>query len=89
LAKLLDEKKVDFYMESAYPTYLINRQGAAVLILRCWKSGMEEYRGLVFTKGISGAIRLEDLRGKMIAFEDPGSTSGYFSSQSLASKERV
>ena len=27
---------------------------------------------------ISGIVRLEDLRGKIIAFEDPGSTSGYF-----------
>jgi phosphonate transport system substrate-binding protein len=78
LTKLLEEKKVDFYMESPYPTYLINRQGAAVLILRRWKSGIGEYRGLVFTKSDSGATRLEDLRGKMIAFEDPGSTSGYF-----------
>jgi len=78
LAKLLEEKNVDFYMESSYPTYLINRQGIAVLILRRWKGGMAEYRSLIFTKTDSGLSRLEDLRGKMIAFEDPGSTSGYF-----------
>jgi phosphonate transport system substrate-binding protein len=78
LAKLLEEKKVDFYMESPYPTYVINKQGAAVLILRRWKSGIAEYRSLIFTKSDSKANRLEDLRGKIIAFEDPGSTSGYF-----------
>jgi phosphonate transport system substrate-binding protein len=78
LAKLLEEKKVDFYMESPYPTYVINKQGAAVLILRRWKSGMAEYRSLIFTKSDSKTNRLEDLRGKIIAFEDPGSTSGYF-----------
>jgi phosphonate transport system substrate-binding protein len=78
LAKLLEEKKVDFYMESSYPTYLINRQGIAVLILRRWKGGMAEYRSLIFTKTDSGPSRLEELRGKMIAFEDPGSTSGHF-----------
>jgi phosphonate transport system substrate-binding protein len=78
LAKLLEEKKVDFYMESPYPTYLINRQGAAVLLLRRWKGGMGEYRSLLFTKRDSGTTRLEDFRGKIIAFEDPGSTSGYF-----------
>jgi phosphonate transport system substrate-binding protein len=78
MAKLLDEKNVDFYMESTYPTYLINKQGAAVLILRRWKGGQPEYRSLIFTKKGGGITRLEELRGKMIAFEDPGSTSGYF-----------
>lgn len=78
MVKLLDQKKVDFYMESPYPTYLINRQGAAVLILRRWKGGLPEYRSLIFAKKDGGMTRLEDLRGKMIAFEDPGSTSGYF-----------
>jgi phosphonate transport system substrate-binding protein len=78
LAKLLEERKVDFYMESPYPTYLINKQGAAVLILRRWKSGLAEYRGLIVSRTDGGIARLEDLPGKMIAFEDPGSTSGYF-----------
>lgn len=78
LVKLLDEKRVDFYMESPYPTYLINRQGAATLLLRRWKGGIAEYRSIIFTNKESGISRVEELRGKMIAFEDAGSTSGYF-----------
>ena len=78
MAKFIEEKKIDFYMESPYPTYLINKQGAAILLLRRWKSGMAEYRGLILGKKDSEVNRLEQLRGKMIAFEDPGSTSGYF-----------
>jgi phosphonate transport system substrate-binding protein len=78
MMKLLEEKRVDFYMESPYPTYLINHLGAATLLLRRWKGGMAEYRSLIFTGKESGIARLEDLRGKFIAFEDPGSTSGYF-----------
>jgi phosphate/phosphite/phosphonate ABC transporter binding protein len=78
MTKLLDEKRVDFYMESPYATYLINRLGAARLLLRRWKDGVGEYRSLIFTSKTSGIARLEDLRGKIIAFEDPGSTSGYF-----------
>ncbi len=78
MMKLLDEKQVDFYMESPYPTYLINHLGAATLLLRRWKGGMAEYRSLIFTGKESGIARLEELRGKIIAFEDPGSTSGYF-----------
>jgi phosphonate transport system substrate-binding protein len=78
LAKLLEEKKVDFYTDSPYPTYVINKQGAARLILRRWRGGMAEYRGVLFARKDGGAAKLEDLRGKLIAFEDPGSTSGYF-----------
>jgi phosphonate transport system substrate-binding protein len=78
MMKLLEEKRVDFYMESPYSTYLINRLGAARLLLRRWKGGLGEYRSLIFTSKESQVKRLEDLRGKIIAFEDPGSTSGYF-----------
>lgn len=76
--KLLEEKRVDFYLESPFPTYLINRSATATLLLRRWKSAMTEYRGIIFTRKASRIARLEDLRGKMIAFEDAGSTSGYF-----------
>ena len=79
LAKLLEQKKVDFYMESPYPTYVINNvHGAAKLLLRRWKGGMVEYQSLIFTKRNSEIKRLEDLRGKIIVFEDPGSSSGHF-----------
>lgn len=78
MVKLLEEKKVDFYLESPYPTYLINRLGVGVLLLRRWKSGMAEYRSLIFARKDNETNRLENLRGKMIAVEDPGSTSGYF-----------
>jgi phosphonate transport system substrate-binding protein len=79
LAKLLDQKKVDFFMESPYPTYVVNQvHGAGKLLLRRWKGGKAEYRSLIATNKASGTSRLQDLRGKIIAFEDPESTSGYF-----------
>jgi phosphonate transport system substrate-binding protein len=79
LADLLRQKKVDFYMESPYPTYIINSvHGAGRLLLRRWKRGASEYQSLIFTKAGGEAKRLEDLRGRIISFEDPGSTSGHF-----------
>ena len=79
LVKMLEQKEVDFYLESPYPTYIINNvHGAGKLLLRRWKSGMSEYRSLIFTKKDSSLSRLQDLRGKIVAFEDPESTSGYF-----------
>jgi phosphonate transport system substrate-binding protein len=78
LAKLLEQHKIDFYMESAYPTYVINSvHGAGKLLLRRWKSGMAEYYSVIFTSRNSEIKRLEDLKGKTIVFEDADSTSGY------------
>ena len=79
LASLLTERKADFYMESPHPTYLINSvYGAGKLLLRRWKGGMAEYHALIFTNRNGEIKRLEDLRGKIVAFEDPGSTSGHY-----------
>jgi phosphonate transport system substrate-binding protein len=79
LAKLLDQNKVDFFMESPYPTYVVNQvHGAAKLLLRRWKGGKAEYRSLIATTKNAGINRIQDLRGKIIAFEDAESTSGYF-----------
>ena len=79
LAKLLEQGRVDFYIESAYATYIINDvEGAARLLLRRWQRGKPEYQSFIFTNRNSGINRLDDLRGKIIVFEDRESTSGYF-----------
>jgi phosphonate transport system substrate-binding protein len=78
LAKLLNERKVDFYVESPYPTYIINKQTGARVLLRRWKDGASDYRGVLFTTKDSGVTRLDDLLGRIVAFEDSGSTSAYF-----------
>jgi phosphonate transport system substrate-binding protein len=79
LVRLLEQRKVDFYMDSPYPTYVINNvQGAAKLLLRRWQRGKPEYQSLIFTKRNSEVRRLQDLRGKIIVFEDPDSSSGHF-----------
>jgi phosphonate transport system substrate-binding protein len=87
LARLIEQKKVDFYMESPYPTYLVNDvHGVARLLLRRWKGGMAEYRSLIFTKKNGEINRLEDLRGKVVVFEDPESTSGHFLPRSFLTR---
>ena len=58
LVKLLEQKRVDFFLESPYPTYIIDYvHGAGKPILRRWKSGMAEYQSLIFTRagGTSGS----------------------------------
>ena len=78
LVKLLEQKRVDFYMDSPYPTYMVNYvHGAGKSLLRRWKSGVAEYQSFIFARRHGGINRLEDLRGHTIVFEDPSSTSGY------------
>ncbi len=78
LTRLLEQRRVDFYLESVYPTYTINYvHGAGKTLLRRWKGGQAEYQSLIFTKRDGGIKQLADLRGKTIIFEDPGSSSGY------------
>jgi phosphonate transport system substrate-binding protein len=79
LASLLSARKADFYMESPHPTHMINNvYGAGKLLLRRWKGGMADYHAAIFTTKNGGTKRVEDLQGKIIAFEDAESTSGYF-----------
>jgi len=88
LASLLSERKADFYMESPHPTYMINSvYGAGKLLLRRWKGGMADYHASIFTTRNGETKRLEDLKGKVIAFEDPESTSGYFLPKLLLAKK--
>jgi phosphonate transport system substrate-binding protein len=48
---------------------------------------MSEYRSLIFTRRNGEINRLEDLRGKVVAFEDPESTSGYFLPHSFLTRK--
>jgi phosphonate transport system substrate-binding protein len=49
---------------------------------------MADYHALIFTRNNGATKRLEDLQGKIIAFEDPESTSGYVLPKMLLSKKR-
>ena len=83
LVKLIEEGRIHFYMESLYATYLVNERTGARLLLRRWKKGRSEYRSVIFARRDSGLRDLDDLRGKLVVFEDPGSTSGYALPRSL------
>ncbi len=54
-----------------------NREAKAQIVAVDVWHGKTNYTSRVFVRRDSGFTRLEDLRGKNIAFVDPGSTSGY------------
>ena len=75
LSQALKEGKVDLFHDSVVPTLVFSKRAGSVPILRQWKYGEADYKGLIVVKKNSGIDSLADLKGKVIAFEEPHSTS--------------
>lgn len=78
MAKLLQSGGVDIYIDSPFPVLMTQHLAGNQVVLRRWKRGVAAYAGVIFTRGDSGVTDLRQLGGKMLAFEEPFSTSSYF-----------
>lgn len=70
--------QVDLYLDSLYPAMIVCSRSGAVPILRRWKGGVAEYHSVLLTTADSGVASVDDLPGRMLAFDDEASTSGFF-----------
>lgn len=77
MVRLLRQGAVDLTSETAFSAVHFAEEGGAEFLLREWKKGIAEYRSIFIARRDSGIRSLEDLRGRRMAFEDPGSTSGF------------
>jgi len=77
MAAFVKEGKADLYIDSAFPTMAVSRLSGIKLLLRRWKKELAEYHSVIFAKQSSSISELGDLKGKMISFEEPFSSSGY------------
>ena len=78
MGTLLKERKVDVYIDSLFPSIAANLLSGSKFLLRRWKRGRPEYRSVIYEKKDSNLHRVENLKGHILAFEEPFSTSGYF-----------
>jgi len=78
LIKYLREGKVDIVTETPFSSIIYMEKAGAKPLLRRWKKSVSRYNSYIFVRKDSGINSLKDLKGKVIAFEDPGSTTGYF-----------
>lgn len=77
MAGFLREGKADVFIDSVFPSLVVSRLSGSKLLLRRWKKGRGDYHAVVFVRKDSGITRLEELKGKRIAFEEEFSSSGY------------
>ncbi|MDH3660012.1 MAG: phosphate/phosphite/phosphonate ABC transporter substrate-binding protein, partial [Alphaproteobacteria bacterium] len=77
LVEGLQSGHVDVYFDSPLIFASVARETGLQPALRSWKKGVAEYHSVIFTKASSSIETLNDLQGRIIAFEEPTSTSGY------------
>lgn len=78
MIRYIKEGRVDWVTEGLFASFKYRERAGSDFILRKWKKGVSEYRTVFITRKGSGIEGLADLKGRRIAFEDPGSTSAYF-----------
>lgn len=89
LARAVTEDKVDFFHDSVVPTIVLSKWSGSVPILRQWKYGEAEYYGVILVKKDSGIDTLSGLRGKVIAFDEPHSTSAHILPRMLLVENKI
>lgn len=76
-AHALREGKLDVFFDSPFPSIAVQNLARTKFLLRRWKKGVEKYHSVIFVLKDSGIKNLQGLKGKIFAFEEPFSTSGY------------
>ena len=77
MARFLAEGTVDVYFDSPLPTLAAQEISGSEVILRRWKGGDAEYWSTYIALRGNGIDGVEDFVGKVIALDEPHSTSGY------------
>ncbi len=75
---LMQSGQVSVYLDSPFPSLTLAETGASRIVLRRWKKGVEQYHSVIFVHKDNAIDTLEDLKGKMIGFEEEFSTSSYY-----------
>lgn len=77
MANALRRGEIDVYIDSPFVIAQMSRQVGARPLLRRWKKGAAEYHTLFVAHRDAGIASFDDLLGRVIAFDDPQSSSGH------------
>lgn len=77
MARLMADSKVDLFLDSAFPVLAVNREaGSQSILLRTAKEDAG-YHSVFIARADSGVETLADVKGSVVVFQEPHSTSGF------------
>lgn len=77
MTELVGSGEIDLYYDSLYPALIVREETGAQPLVRGWRGGAPVYHTVFFARADSGLTSAEDMVGRMIAFDDEASTSGF------------
>ena len=77
MGQFLKEGDVDIYFDSPFPALVVQDIAESKFLLRRTKEGVSAYWSTYVSLGSKGFKEPKDFLGKIIAFEEPRSTSGF------------
>lgn len=89
LAQAVREGKIDFFHDSVAPTMVMSKWSGSIPLLRQWKYNEAEYYSVILVKKDSGIDALSGLKGKVLAFDEPHSTSAHILPRMLLVEKKL
>lgn len=77
MIKGIQKKEVDFYVDSALTSVVVNHHSNSKMLLKRWKNGISKTNSVFFVNEDSPIKNIKDLKRKKVAFSSPHSTTGY------------
>ncbi len=81
--------EADIAWLATFAYVLAHQKYGAEVVLTTVRNGLAKYRGQFVTQADSGIKKLEDINGKIIAYTDASSTSGYIYPSALLKKKGI
>ncbi|MFH2202938.1 MAG: phosphate/phosphite/phosphonate ABC transporter substrate-binding protein [Elusimicrobiota bacterium] len=89
MAKLIENDQIDIAWMGTKNYLRLHQETGVSAFLRPVRRGKPYYGGLIIARADSGITRLSDLKGKVFAFVDKGSASGYLYPLALLLKSGI
>jgi len=77
LATLIADGTIDVNIDSPFPSLQVQEMSGSKVVARGWKQNAPDYWSIYVARRDSGIDSVDDFLGKVVAFEEPHSTSGF------------